>query len=491
MKTEAEYFEQRGLPVPGVQPHEQVIHGLSLPLHLARALFADPVARARYLRVCTLQFLVILGLGLVFMQSEKVADGVDRPAPPAPPARLAAPPAPDADEEDGVEEEAHVAPVDPEDIARAARREAEKRETVENVASVLRAFGLDAQVDAEPESGRISVKIEDGKGTPSRVPPMPPLPPAPSLPTLPPGPEHEEQRAVQEGMAVAKAAVEELKAGRVVEAVRHAEVAVEHVERAERMRDRMRSLRKRWRAATLTDVEFWAALLAAMHVAQWVVIALSRDYHDAIARDVSLLTRLEPEDGPTPPRIRLNIPWLRTKMKRRWRALVLFLMGAPFLWLVTLPVPFGSSLFTVLMSLWGAWWYVVFTAAKSGRAWRDEAAPQPLFLRGWMWLTTNIPGFRWALPRRYGRFMAERTHVLHSPIASVEQQPWAYAGLSMLRAIGMIPGLKVFVRPFIPVASAHLLEARQATLPALPAPATLPVPALEPAPAPAKVASGS
>lgn len=490
VKTEAEYFEQRGLPAPGVQPHEKVTHGLCLPLHLARALFRDPVARTRYLWVCTLQFLVIFGLGLLLMKADKVAD--DAVGHPAPPARPLPPPAPGA-EEDEDEKEARAAPVDPEDAAKMAQ----KRATVETVASTLRAFGLDAQVREDPESGRISMKVEDGK-RPAPVPPMPPLP------AMPRGPEQEAERAIEQSAAMATVAVEELKAGRVEEAVRHAEAAARHVEvateqleRGERMRNRvqarMRSLRKSWREATFTDLEFWAALLTAMHIVQWVVIALTRDYHDAISRDVSLLTRLEPEDGPEPPRIRLNLRWLRAKMRRRWRALMLFFMGAPFLWFITLPLPAGRTLFTALMSVWGAGWYVVFTAAKSSRAWKDEAAPMPLFLRGWTWLTQNIPGFRWALPRRYGSGMEKLTRDTYAPIACVEQQPWAYAGLAMLRAIGMIPGLKVFVRPFIPVASAHLLEARQAAFPtALPAPATL-VPALEPAaePVPAKVASGT
>ena len=59
----------------------------------------------------------------------------------------------------------------------------------------------------------------------------------------------------------------------------------------------------------------------------------------------------------------------------------------------------------------------------------------------------------------------------------MERQPWAFAGLALMRAVGLVPGLKCFVRPLIPVAAAHLLEAHRAAHPALPAPA------------PAKVAS--
>lgn len=509
MKTEADYFEQRGIPVPGDKPHERVIHGLCLPLYLARALLSDPVARKRYLWVCTLQFLAILGLGLVFMKSGQVAANDVHARASARGAEAEASVL-DSDDEDGeevdAEEEAAAQTAmealkkdfkedlkrnlkknlqkDLDKAEREAREQEDARAAVETAASVLQALGVDAKVHQDPESRRITVKI-DSKEEPSLLPPLPPLPPGPEAPPLP----TQAEEAHQQGVAAAKAAVEEFKAGRVQEAMRHAEAAAKQLERAEEQEARKGTLRlKRFRKATVTDLEFWAALLAAMHITQWVVIALTRDYHDAIARDLSLLTRLEPEDGPMQPRIRLNIPWLRAKMKRRWRAMMLFFMAAPFLWLVTLPLPGHSALFTALMSVWGAWWYVVFSAAKSNRAWKDEAAPTPLFLRGWTWLTTHIPGFRWGLPKRYGSGMEKLTRTIYSPVATVERQPWEYAGLAMLRAAAMIPGLKVFVRPLIPVASAHLIEAHQVAHPALPATTTLPA-TVEPAPV--KVASGS
>ncbi|UYI17131.1 MULTISPECIES: hypothetical protein [Myxococcus] len=206
---------------------------------------------------------------------------------------------------------------------------------------------------------------------------------------------------------------------------------------------------------------FWAALFAALQLAQWVVIALSRDYHDAISRKASLLTGLEPEDEEFPPRVRLNVAWLRKKVKRRWRAFLLLMVGVPALVLITLPFMCASRfVFTALFTAWGAWWWVVFTAAKSARAWEPSAGATrpPWFLRVWTVLTTRVPGFRWGSLQRYGASWGRRTEEVFAPISSTERHPWVFAGLAVVRFLGSFPPMKFFVRPLIPVASAHLLE---------------------------------
>ncbi|WP_253817312.1 hypothetical protein [Myxococcus xanthus] len=206
---------------------------------------------------------------------------------------------------------------------------------------------------------------------------------------------------------------------------------------------------------------FWAALFAALQLSQWVVIALSRDYHDAISRKASLLTGLEPEDEEFPPRVRLNVAWLRKKVKRRWRAFLLLMVGVPALVLLTLPFMCASRfIFTALFTAWGAWWWVVFTAAKSARAWEPSAGPTrpPWFLRVWTVLTTRVPGFRWGALQRYGASWGRRTEEVFAPISSTERHPWVFAGLAVVRFLGSFPPMKFFVRPLIPVASAHLLE---------------------------------
>ncbi|MCY1015424.1 hypothetical protein [Pyxidicoccus sp. MSG2] len=224
------------------------------------------------------------------------------------------------------------------------------------------------------------------------------------------------------------------------------------------------------------DLAFWAALFATLHLAQWVVIALSRDYHDVIARDASLLTGVKPEDEKIEPRVRLDMQWLRKKVRRRWRAALLFAVGVPALWVLTVPfLCFSTTVFTLLNTAWGAWWLVVFTAAKSEHAWVPPAeARTPWFLRAWTWLTTRVPGMRWGMLQRYGAFWTRRTQEVLAPVSTVERHPWAFAGLALVRFVGSIPPLKFFCRPLIPVASAHLLAeeaaARAAAIPPAPRP---------------------
>jgi hypothetical protein len=206
------------------------------------------------------------------------------------------------------------------------------------------------------------------------------------------------------------------------------------------------------RKRTVHRVVYWAALLSSLQLAQWIVIALSRDFHTALEREVSLRTGLTPEDEPLTPRVRLNLPWVRSKMRRRWRALVVLGLGAPVLWVATVFLPWDDKLFTALMSLWGAWWFVVYTAGKSALAWSDQSPREPWFLRGWNGFTSRVP-----VLRAYGSLWTKQTRELFSPAASVERRPWGLVGLAVVRALAALPLVKCFLRPFIPVAAAHLL----------------------------------
>ncbi|SEK52969.1 hypothetical protein SAMN05444354_101800 [Stigmatella aurantiaca] len=360
VRSGAAHFQRRPLPSPQ-HPLRAFVHGLCLPYHLLRALWADAAARRRYLWVSILQAITVLVLGGLLMDGGTKA--VHRSASDKPPAS------------------ARKAPV---------------------------------KVFIASDSVRIEM---DGTA---------------SAPEAPEEAEDSEDDDIPGNLA-ATLETEDL--------------------------------------ADVTSLEFWAALLAALHLVQWGVIALTRDYHDAIAREASLLTALEPEDGPLTPRVRLNVRWLLKELRHRWRSLVVFVLGTVVLSFLTLPLPGSGLLMAVLVPLWSAYWVVVFTASKSARAWTDTTAGAPWFLRGWTVLTTQVPGFRWKLLQGYGRFWTERTRFAFSPAAEVERQPWAFAGLSVVRALSMLPVLKCFLRPLIPVASAHLLAAHRHTL-AAPSPHT-------------------
>jgi hypothetical protein len=225
----------------------------------------------------------------------------------------------------------------------------------------------------------------------------------------------------------------------------------------------------------LEEFEFWAALLATMQIVQWVVIALSRDYHDAISRDVSLLTRIEPEDGPLTPRLRLHVGWLAKKFSRRVRAFIVMVVAIPAVLVFTIPLGYTSATLAVLGPPWVAYWLVVFTTAKSARSWEDTSGRAPWFLRAWTWLTTRVPGLRWGVLQAYGRFWANRTRSVFSPAVETEKQPWAFAGLAVIRALAFLPVFKSFLRPLIPVAAAHLVLAQRSIAPPAPSePSALP-----------------
>ncbi|WNG37589.1 hypothetical protein F0U61_30805 [Archangium violaceum] len=268
----------------------------------------------------------------------------------------------------------------------------------------------------------------------------------------------EELAQVAQGVATLAA-----KAGADQETVRVAvQNALDEAKKAEEERRAAQEL-ERPRKRTVHRFVYWAALLSSLHLAQWIVIALSRDYHTALSREVSLRTGLAPEDEPLTPRVRLNLPWMRNKLKRRWRAFVVFAAGVPLLWFISKFLPFGKEFLTVMLSVWGAWWFVVFSAGKSALAWNESEPREPWFLRGWKRLTTSrtvssVAPLRGVMGA-YDSKWTSLTRPVFSPVASVERQPWSLGGLAVARALATLPVVKCFLRPFIPVAAGHLLVA--------------------------------
>jgi hypothetical protein len=216
-----------------------------------------------------------------------------------------------------------------------------------------------------------------------------------------------------------------------------------------------------------TKPGFWDSALAlalsiygALSVAQAVVIALSRDYHAAIARDASLLLGVAPEDPPLAPRVRLNVAWIRRKFRQRTRSILVFLPGVGLITLAALPFPERARVTSVLISFWAVYWWVVWTASKSARAWeREGVARSPWFLRLWHEHVATLPFVGW-MARSLERLWARLTRAAYSPAEAVEAQPAEFAGLAAARALQLIPLLKLFVRPLVPVAAARLLAER-------------------------------
>ncbi|WPB81603.1 hypothetical protein KYC5002_21100 [Archangium violaceum] len=376
MREGAGHFPQRSVALP-VNRLAEFVHGVCLPFHLLRDLWADQALRRYYLKVGVLQAVTIVGLAVLFTGSGKEA--VETVGP-------------------GEWSERHQEEV--------ARELEEARAELE-------------EAEAGMEKLRKLQKVAEDSGM---------------LAGMAGADEEKVRAAVEHALTEAQAAEDRRQAAR--------DAAEAKREQAEKLEGKH----------TVRRVIYWAALLSMLQFAQWIVIALSRDFHTVIEREASLRTGLVPEDEPLTPRVRLNMPWVRTKMRRRWRGMVLFVLGAPVLWLCTRWLPWRDEVLATLMSLWGAWWFVVFTAGKSALAWKEETAGEPWFLRGWNGLTSRIPGLR-----AYGSLWTNQTREVFSPAASVERRPWSLMGLAVVRALSSLPLVRCFLRPLIPVAAAHLL----------------------------------
>ena len=213
-----------------------------------------------------------------------------------------------------------------------------------------------------------------------------------------------------------------------------------------------------------------AALYGSLAIAQTGVLALSRDFHDALSRDLSLLVHVAPEDPPMRPKIRLDVPWVRRKANRRAQFFLGFLPGTILITIVGWFVPPHRTLTTVLTAIWAAYWWMVMTAGQSARAWTPpETTPRPWNLRAWFAMTDRVFLFRWGPFRWWGKIWERFARRFYGPSERVEEQPYEFAGLALSRALLLVPVLKLLLRPIFSVAAAHLLVEHAAT-------ARLPVP---------------
>ncbi len=461
----------------------QFLYGASLPFHIGGALLGDPVARKQYIRVGFLQSIAALALALSCMTSgTEAAESASKRR--------------SRDEAQAAQVE-KFATAFAERQAKKAEAKSARRLIALEEKTQARLKALDARL-ANRELAAAGAALGEAESDT-----------APSPTDSAPTPDDSEARTdgpnaapeapkPQEGTSQAAAA----SAARLEKSIRDLEAAAQGADAGVSLPEAIAALvlettrgldLEEGDSATASDAEqgaptdsppskadapaksswavkgfsvwsiaFWAALFAALQLAQWVIIALSRDYHDAISRQASLLTGLEPEEEDVPPRVRVNFVWLRKKLRRRWRAFLLLMVGVPALFVLAVPFMCASrTVFYALFTAWSMWWWVVFTAAKSSRAWEPAmgASRPPWFLRLWTFITTRVPGLRWGTLQRYGASWGRRTEEVFAPISSTERHPWVFAGLALVRFLGSFPPMKFFVRPLIPVASAHLLVA--------------------------------
>jgi hypothetical protein len=215
-----------------------------------------------------------------------------------------------------------------------------------------------------------------------------------------------------------------------------------------------------WHTKFAAAAGLWSVLYATIAGVEWAVIALSRDYHAAVARDAALLSGLEPEDAEKMPRIRIDLKWMWKRLRDKVRGAFVFASVLPLFGLIAQIDLIGPYLSAALFTLWGVYWSGVFAAAKTAHGWRDEdRAPDPIFLRGWDRVTRVLPGaVRWA-PKTYGHLVRRSTRSLFAPASRLEARPWELTGLSLARTLRHVPGLYLAMRPFYGVAAAHVIVA--------------------------------
>ena len=217
------------------------------------------------------------------------------------------------------------------------------------------------------------------------------------------------------------------------------------------------------KSGSALTVEAWVAFLSSFYgllcFVEWSIIALSKDHDDQLARKASLLAGVPPEDEEARARVRVDVPWMWRKAKRRVRGLVVIATGFPLM-AITLIVPGMQLAYPVLVFAWTAYWVAAFTAAKSSAAWADEArwpAYEPFFLRGATLLTTHAAGFRWWAPRAYSALWRKTTRSMFAPCRLVELAPRELFGLAAARAVLGIPGVYLVMRPLFRVAAARVV----------------------------------
>jgi hypothetical protein len=207
-----------------------------------------------------------------------------------------------------------------------------------------------------------------------------------------------------------------------------------------------------------------AAIYASLSIGQIAVLAVSRDFHDALSRELSLLVNVAPEDPPLRPRIHLDLPWVRRKANRRMQFFLAFLPGTLLISAVCWFVPMRRTLVSILTALWAAYWWMVMTAGQSARAWSPpETTPPPWYLRGWNALVNKVFLLHWGVPRAWGRLWHRFSRRFYGPSERVEEQPLEFAGLALARTLALVPVVKLAVRPLFSVAAAHLLVEHAAT----------------------------
>ncbi len=227
---------------------------------------------------------------------------------------------------------------------------------------------------------------------------------------------------------------------------------------------------------------FALSLYATLVVTQWCVIALSRQFHDELSMRLARAVGVEPDEDMERPRLTIDPHWVFESFQRRVQAAIvlvttalppLLLVGAivvgPARWLDRHDD--GALRFAAVAAQWtlaqlpnalvlaaSAYWFAVLAVGRSGHAWRDASAPPWSPLRWVEAGSARRPALYGPL-RLWARAVARVMGVMYRPAAIVERAPWETLGLALVQLSTNVPGLRLLLRPLLPVVATVVIEA--------------------------------
>lgn len=217
------------------------------------------------------------------------------------------------------------------------------------------------------------------------------------------------------------------------------------------------------RAAKPTETRQWSwpslsALYAGLALVESVLLGLFRDHQTQLSRRLALATGALPEDPEERPRVRVNWPWLKKKLRRRTRGALIIGSGAIPIALLSVVPGIGHVLTRVATAAWAFYWLAVFTMGTARVAWTHDLQGEPFFIR------TCVGARRVPVVGRlvawFGRLWARLASTVRPGCLTLETAPWEAVGLALARGLSVLPVINGLVRPVLPVAAQLILTAR-------------------------------
>jgi hypothetical protein len=212
------------------------------------------------------------------------------------------------------------------------------------------------------------------------------------------------------------------------------------------------------------EPEHWSwpslsALYAALVLIERTLLAFTRDYQHMLSRDLCLAAGAVPEDPEVRPRLRVSWKWIRKKISRKVRGVLIFGSIAPLAGVADAIPLVGGVVSALVAGAWGFYWLSVFALAASDVAWGSSVPDEdPVFVRVGLKLGT-VPVVGW-IPRIYAKIWRRLTRGVRPACASAERAPYEALGLGLSRLLSGLPVINGFVRPVVPVASQLALRPR-------------------------------